>query len=347
MTERLFIQALKGDVTGRVPFWFMRQAGRYLPEFREIRKSTGGFLDLCYHPERAAEVTLQPIRRYGMSAAIIFSDILMVPHGMGIDVAFHEGIGPRVEAVTSTERLSRLRDLDGARNFLAPVYEAIRLTRSALPEDTALIGFAGSPWTLACYLLDGSSERQFATAAAHAAGRSALLDALIQALIPHIVAHLEAQIGAGAEAVQLFDSWSGLLAADEAAFGRYVIAPTLAVVSQLRLRYPAVPVIGFPRGGGRHLHAYATQTGVDGVSVDYDTAAAEARDAVPSTVTLQGNLHPEILARSADEAIAQAGRILDAWQGRAMIFNLGHGMTPDIPPEHVAALSAFLKEYRR
>lgn len=347
MTERLLVQALQGSITETVPFWFMRQAGRYLPEFRQVRKETGAFLDLCYNPRQAAEVTLQPIRRYGMSAAIIFSDILMVPHGMGIDVQFHEGIGPVVETITDEGRFANLRTLDDAAAFLSPVYEALRVTRSQLPEETALIGFAGAPWTLACYMLDGNSKQDFAIAARHAKDRSPLLDRLIATLIPYVVRHLEAQIETGIDAVQIFDSWAGLLADDAEAFGKYVIAPTLAVVSQLRLKHPGISIIGFPRGGGRHLAAYATQTGVDGISIDYDTTPEAARDAVPPSVTLQGNLHPETLVRSAEEAIEGAKRILEAWKDRAMIFNLGHGMVPEIPPENVAALSRFLKDYRR
>jgi uroporphyrinogen decarboxylase len=332
--EKPLLRALRGDPAEQPPIWLMRQAGRYLPEYRALRARAGGFLDLCYRPELAAEATLQPIRRYGFDAAILFSDILVVPHALGVALEYREGEGPVLEPVRDLQAVARLR-LDGLTARLAPVYEAIGRLVEALPRETALIGFAGAPWTVATYMVEGGggSHDRVKLWAFSAPGE---FDRLIGALTEATLAHLRAQLAAGAEAVQLFDTWAGVL--PEPAFRRWCLAPARTIAARLKAEFPDAPVIGFPRGAGALLADYAAETGVDAVGLDSTVPLGWAREAVQRRVALQGNLDPLMLVAGGAAMEAEAERILAALGQGPFIFNLGHGVLPQTPPEHVAAL---------
>jgi uroporphyrinogen decarboxylase len=334
------LRALGGEVMDRPPFWLMRQAGRYLPEYREVRRQAGNFLDLCLNPELAVEVTLQPIRRYGMDAAILFSDILIVPYGLGQKVAFREGEGPVLDALAGPAGLASL-DRERFHDRAAPVYETVRRLAGALPAETALIGFAGAPWTVATYMVEGGSSRDFARTKRWAYADPESFSHLVDLLVETTAHYLSAQIRAGAEVVQLFDSWAGVL--PEAAFRRWAIDPARRIVERLRAAHPEIPVIGFPRGGGVFYRAYAEETGVTAVSLDTTVPLSFAREALQSTVVVQGNLDPLLLVvggRAMEEEVARIRAALDAGP---FIFNLGHGIVPETPPEHVAALAELLR----
>ncbi len=319
------------------PIWLMRQAGRYLPEYRELRGRVGSFLELCYTPELAAEVTLQPIRRFGFDAAILFSDILTIADGLGQKVEFAPSGGPVLAAIRSEGELLRL-DAGRVRRHLAPVLETVRLVKAALPEACALIGFAGAPWTVASYMVEGGGGTDFSAARRFAREQPKIFARLIDLLLRSIADHLIDQIDAGAECVQLFDSWAGLLDADE--FDRHVIAPMRDLVARIKLARPGVPVIGFPRGAGPHYADYARRTGVDAVSVDQKMALAWARDELGARVALQGNLDPAALVTGGAALDAGIDAILRTWKSARFVFNLGHGVLPETPPEHVAHLVA-------
>lgn len=307
----------------------MRQAGRYLPEYRELRRQAGSFLDLCYTPELAAEITLQPIRRFDMDAAILFSDILVIPHALGQELRFVEGEGPKLGT------LGALSQADVAAH-IAPVLETVRRVRAELTPEKALIGFAGAPWTVACYMVEGGGSRDFEKARAMAYGDPNAFAALISMVTEATVFYLRAQVEAGANVLQLFDSWAG--AASEALFAEYIIAPTQAIVSALKQSHPHIPIIGFPRMA--NYEAFAAQAGVDAVSVDYAYPLAKAA-ALP--VAVQGNLDPVLLASDGEGALAQAKRIREAFAGKPFVFNLGHGMLPHTPLAHVERLSDYLR----
>jgi uroporphyrinogen decarboxylase len=347
--EYLLVRALKGEITERVPFWFMRQAGRYLPEYRELRKTANGFLDLCFTPEKASEVTIQPIRRFGMDGAILFSDILVIPYALGADVRFAEGEGPIVEQTITAERIGQLR-LDDVRSKLDPVAQTVKLTRRDLPKETALIGFAGSPWTVACYMLQGdrgkASVKEFATAKRFAYAQPALMQKLTDILTDATIDYLKLQIESGVQAVQLFDSWAGLLSPEE--FDRWSIAPTQKIAAALRAAYPHIPLIGFAKGAGPNLARYAAQTGVNAIGIDQHTPMewaiaqrAHARQAV------QGNLDPLLVAANKDAAVAQTHALLKTLGRTPCVLNLGHGFVPDTPIENVAAVADTIKNFRR
>jgi uroporphyrinogen decarboxylase len=339
--EKLLIRTLKGEATECPPVWLMRQAGRYLPEYRKIRADVGSFLDLCYTPELAAEVTLQPIRRFGFDAAILFSDILVIPDGLGQKVAFQTGEGPVLDALKSADDVARL-DRSRATEHLAPVLETVRLLRRDLPEHVALIGFAGAPWTVATYMIEGGSSRDFATVKAMAYGEPTLFAPLIDTLVEATADYLVAQIDAGAEAVQLFDSWAGAL--PDKAFARWVLEPTTRIVERIRATHPDVPIIGFPRGAGVMYLGYAATTGVDAVSLDTSVPVDWAAHEVQTIAAVQGNLDP-ILLRTGGDALNMAIRhIRRGFSGGPFVFNLGHGIVPDTPPDHVAQLVAVLRE---
>jgi uroporphyrinogen decarboxylase len=339
--KKLLLRALKGEPVDCPPVWLMRQAGRYLPEYREIRASAGSFLDLCYAPDLACEVTMQPIRRFGFDAAILFSDILVVPDALGQQVSFRQGEGPVLEPLRSAadiDRLERSRVLD----HLAPVFETVERVRAALPEPVALIGFAGAPWTVATYMIEGGSSRDFAMTKAMAYGAPAQFARLIDLLVDATADYLIAQVDAGAEVLQLFDSWAGVLPDRE--FLRWVLSPTQAIVSRIRAKHPDVPIIGFPRGAGIMYLAYAADSGVDAVSLDTSVPIDWAAHEVQTMVAVQGNLDP-ILLRTGGTALAHAvRRIRRSFSGGPFVFNLGHGIVPDTPPEHVAELVAVLRE---
>lgn len=332
-----FLELFTGRPVTRPPFWYMRQAGRYMSEYREVCAKAGDFLNLCYSPEMATEVTLQPIRRFGMDAAIIFSDILVVPHALGSAVHFEKGEGPRVEPVKNGADIARL-DEAKLPGHLAPVYEAIAKTRAALPKDTALIGFAGAPWTLACYMLEGRGKTDFAAARRAAYATPSLLAALIGVLSSAVVEHLCAQVEAGADALQIFDSWAGLVPASQRE--ALITGPVCAVIAEVKRRHPDVPIIAFPKGLGLDLAHYARTTGADGLSVDMQTDIT----ALDVPCVLQGNLDPLLLAASREGTLQEARRLRDRMTDKRYLFNLGHGIVPETPVEHVDALSALLRE---
>lgn len=339
MTQE-FLNAFTQSNT-HIPFWFMRQAGRYLPEYRAIRQESAGFLDMCYSPEKAVEVTLQPLRRFDMSAAIIFSDILVIPHALGLDLEFEAGEGPKLETITDEEDFPILES-EQFITFLQPVYEALRRTRAALPENKTLIGFAGAPWTLACYMLQGRGGKEFAIAREMVHRNKELVKAIIDVLTDAVALHLIEQIKAGANAVQLFDSWAGL--APEGHYQWLIIEPARKIRDKIKAVYPNVPIIGFPKGFGMFIDVYSRETGVDGIGIDMHTPMEYACAKVPEHVLIQGNLDPLLLAASCDGALQKAKDILSQTQGRKFIFNLGHGMVPHTPVEHVEALSKLLHE---
>lgn len=331
MTSSL-LRALRGETVSPPPVWFMRQAGRYLPEYREIRKKAPSFLDFCYNPELAVEATLQPIRRFGFDAAILFSDILVVPDGLGQKVWFVEGEGPRLEPI-GTGDLSGL-SAERVREHLAPVYETVAAIRAALPAETALIGFTGAPWTLATYMIGGRGGGDHFPARkasmADPEGFARLIDLLVEACSIHAIAQVEA----GAEVIQIFDSWAGSL--DEEGFGRWSAAPIAAITRRIREVAPHVPVIGFPRGAGTLTEGFVETTGVDAVSLDWSYAYAAGRS-LQERVTIQGNLDPARLVAGGPQLLAAVDRILDAFASGPFVFNLGHGISLETPVENVEA----------
>jgi len=339
-----FLAALAGQTVTPPPCWLMRQAGRYLPEYREVRAGVGGFLDLCYTPEKAIEVTLQPLRRYGFDAAILFSDILVVPHALGQSVSFREGEGPVLRPVRTSKDLEAL-SLDGLAARLAPVLATVRGLSTAIPATTALIGFAGSPWTVATYMVEGHGSKDFVETKRVAYGQPELFSRLIDLLVQATGDYLLAQIDNGAEAIQLFDSWAGVLPEDQ--FEQWVVAPTRALVRRLKGQRPNVPVIGFPRGAGQLYQAYVDGTGVDAVSLDTGIPLDWAVRTLQPKVTLQGNLDPVMLLAGDGAALDRAvDRILAACAKGPFIFNLGHGILPSTPPEAVARLVERVRAWR-
>lgn len=338
----LLLRNLSGENTAERPVWLMRQAGRYLPEYRALRASKGGFLNLVYDSEAAAEITLQPIRRFGFDGAILFSDILIVPYAMGQDLQFLVGEGPHL-----SPRLldASLASLSAVPERLSPIYETVRQVKAALPADKTLLGFAGSPWTVATYMVAGEGSRDQHDTRALAYRDRAGFQAIIDAIVAVTVQYLIGQIEAGAEAVQLFDSWSGSLAPSE--FERWVIAPNAAIVRQLKARYPNVPVIGFPKGAGEKLAAYARETGVDAIGIDETIDPLWAARELPAGMPVQGNLDPLLLLAGGAELESQALRILEAFADRPHVFNLGHGIGQTTPVEHVGQLLALVRGWKR
>lgn len=329
----LLLETLKGNRGSRSPIWLMRQAGRYLPEYRALRAEKGGFLELVHDSEAAAEVTLQPIRRFGFDGAILFSDILVIPHALGQDLAFLEGEGPHLSPPLTDTTLNALQR---APERLEPIYRTVRLVRQQLGNETTLLGFAGSPWTVATYMIAGQGSRDHRAARLLAYSDPAALQAILGAIVTASVDYLSGQIEAGAEAVQLFDSWAGSLAPAE--FERWVIAPNAAIVSALKARHPNTPVIGFPKGSGEKLPAYARETGVDAVGIDETIDPRWAARELPAGMPVQGNLDPLLLLAGGDQLEAAARRILDAFAERPHVFNLGHGIDKTTPIAHVERL---------
>jgi uroporphyrinogen decarboxylase len=323
--------------------WLMRQAGRHLPEYHRVRAKAGSFLDLCYTPELAAEVTLQPVRRYGVDAAIVFSDILVVPHALGQDVGFVEGQGPRLDPVRSRQDLARLNP-QATRPRFERVFETVANVRQRLPDDVALIGFCGAPWTVATYMVSGGKSADQAEACAWAESDATGFGGLLDRLVDASVDYLSGQVEAGADVLQIFDTWAGRLTGS--AFSRWVCGPTKAIVARMKQRYPEVPVIGFPMGTGSNLSRYVSETGVDGVSCDTATPLDVMKGELAGKVVVQGNLDPLLLASGGQRMKRQARKILKVLAGRPFIFNLGHGVLPQTPPEHVAQLVALVREHR-
>jgi uroporphyrinogen decarboxylase len=317
----------------------MRQAGRYLPEYRALRAEKGSFLNLVYDSDAACEITLQPLERFPeLDAAILFSDILIVPFAIGQELTFVTGEGPRLAPPLVD---SRLDDLTPDLTRLDPIYETVAKVKAALPAGKTLIGFAGSPWTVATYMVAGQGSREQAEARRLAYAEPELFAAIIARIEAVTLDYLSGQIAAGAEAVQLFDSWAGSLSPGQ--FERWVIAPTARLAAALHERHPGTPVIGFPKGAGGKLGAYARETGVDAIGIDESVDPAWAARELPEDLPVQGNLDPLALIASGDSMCAAVDRILDAFAGRPHIFNLGHGILQDTPIDHVAAMLAHIK----
>ena len=337
MNEPLILKTLRGEKTEQVPFWFMRQAGRYLPEYREMRKDYSNFLDFCYTPDAATEVTLQPLRRFDMDAAILFSDILVIPDGLGQEVKFVKGEGPKLGSL-EIGQLSQAKLLP----HLQPVFTAIKQIRSELADDKALIGFSGAPWTLACYMIEGQGSREFQIARQYAASEPQKFAQLIDILCESIIAYACEQIEAGIDVFQLFDSWAGVVPA--AQFEDWVIAPTKRIVAGIKAKHPNTPIIGFAKGAGVNLSSYALHTGVDAIGVDQQQPLEPVK---ALGKVLQGNLDNVTLAASKQAALAHTQDILRIWDDIPFIFNLGHGFLPHTPIENVEAVVAEIKNFRR
>jgi uroporphyrinogen decarboxylase len=328
------IRVLNGDVLESPPIWIMRQAGRYLPEYRAIRKKAGSFLELCYKPDLATEVTLQPIRRFDFDAAILFSDILVIPDALGQSVRFEEGQGPLLEPI-DLARLDVLRT-DGVGEHLRPVLETVRGVRGALPRDKALLGFCGAPWTVATYMIAGrgTPDQMPARLAAYEDPNrfAALIDILVDASTNYLIAQLEA----GADAVQIFDTWAGIL--DDEGFTRWAIDPVRAIIAGVRKVVPDAKIIAFAKGAGSRLGAYARQTGANAVGLDWTVPIGDVSTLLPANIASQGNLDPMRLIAGGEALDAGVDSILAASAGRPHIFNLGHGVTPDTPIAHMERL---------
>lgn len=336
-----FLRTLSGEITSPPPIWMMRQAGRYLPEYREVRTQAGGFLDLCYTPELAARVTLQPIERYGFDAAILFSDILIVAHALGQKVWFEEGKGPQLEPITEETELSRL-SMDKVDETVAPIYETVSRVAGALDDDTALIGFCGGPWTVATYMVAGQGTPDQAPARLWAYRDPDAFEKLMDMIVEASATYLKGQIKAGAQAVQIFESWAGTLPDSE--FRRWVIAPTQKLVAALRAECPDTPIIGFPRASGPMYLDFLAQTGVDALGCDTALSLDWIRTNLQRQTVVQGNLDPLLLVAGGAELERRARDIRDTLSSGPHIFNLGHGIVPQTPPEHVEKLVKAVRE---
>jgi uroporphyrinogen decarboxylase len=341
--EKPLLSVLRGKRTAVPPIWLMRQAGRYLPEYREIRAKATSFLDFCYSPSAAAEVTLQPIRRFGFDAAILFSDILVIPDALGQKVSFESGAGPRLEPIEQPEQLSRLREaIDLER--LAPVFETIDRVKRELPAETAFIGFCGAPWTVASYMIAGQGTPDQAPARLFAYRHPEAFARLIELLTQSSIAYLLRQIDAGVEVVQIFDSWAGVLPAQE--FERWVFSPLQKIVSSIKKQRPETPVIAFVRGAGTHLTGLVAGLGADAYGLETAADPAWAVRETAGRAVLQGNLDPLALLAGGAALDREVDAILRAFEGQPHIFNLGHGILPQTPIAHVERLVAKAREPR-
>jgi len=333
VADKPLLSVLRGRKAEKTPIWLMRQAGRYLPEYRALRAEKGGFLDLVQDPEAAADVTLQPIRRFGFDGAILFSDILMVPFALGQDLRFEAGEGPRLSPPLVD---SALASLDSARGRLEPVYATVEKVKDCLPQATTFLGFAGSPWTVSTYMVAGQGSKDQGEARRLAYGDPGAFQAIVDAISGLTVDYLSRQVESGVEAVQLFDSWAGSLS--PAQFERWVVAPTAALVAAFKARHPEVPVIGFPKGAGGKLAAYARETGVDAIGLDETVDPDWADSVLPPGLPVQGNLDPLALIAGGEALETAVARILSSFPERPHVFNLGHGILPDTPIPHVEKL---------
>ena len=331
--SKLILRALAGETLPTPPIWMMRQAGRYLPEYRATRAQAGDFLKLCYNSELAAEVTLQPIRRYGFDAAILFADILLLPQAMGADLWFETGEGPRLSTLTTMAGVQALKPADAIHDHLAPIYETVRILAHELPRDTTLIGFAGAPWTVATYMIAGKGSKDQAAAHALKAADRATFSALIDRITEATIEYLSMQVQAGAEVVKLFDSWAGSLKGDD--FTDFAVAPTARIIAALKSRHPGLPIIAFPREAGHGYIGFAKATGADCVAIDNSVTPEWAAAQVQTTGCVQGNLAPEHMVTGGEALIRETRRVVQAFKNGPHIFNLGHGITPDANPDHV------------
>jgi uroporphyrinogen decarboxylase len=333
------LSVLRGEVLSPPPIWLMRQAGRYLPEYRQLRQDKGSFLDLVYDSDAAAEITLQPLKRFPeLDAAILFSDILIVPFALGQNLTFIAGEGPRLTPILAD---TAIEDLNPFPVRLDPIYETVGKVKAAIDPSKTLIGFAGSPWTVATYMVAGQGSRDQAEARRLAYGDPGKFDVIIRRIEEVTREYLLGQIAAGAEAVQLFDSWAGSLSPTQ--FEQWVIAPTARLVEAIHAKHPEVPVIGFPKGAGGKLRAYADETGVTALGLDETVDPVWAAEELPEDLPLQGNLDPLALVAGGEALASAVDRILDAFAGRPHIFNLGHGILQDTPIAHVEELLARVK----
>jgi uroporphyrinogen decarboxylase len=336
------VQALRGQSSARTPIWLMRQAGRYLPEYRRIRERVASFLDLCLTPDLAVEVTLQPIRRFGFDGAIVFSDILVVPHALGQDVWFEEGHGPRLSPLTGPSDLKAL-DETKLDPVLSPVYRTVEHLRRVLPAETALIGFAGAPWTVATYMVEGGSSKDFAGVKTWAYGDPDGFGDLIDLLVEATARHLMNQVEAGANVLQIFDTWAGVLPEPE--LRRWSLGPIRDIVRRVRDEHPRIPIIVFPRGAGILYREFAREVGADALSIDGAVPLTWARDELRSEVILQGNLDPAMVVAGGTAMREAAVRILETLGPDRLVFNLGHGLLPQTPPENVADLVELVRSW--
>lgn len=331
--QKSILRALAGEALETPPIWLMRQAGRYLPEYKRTREEAGGFLDLCYDPEKATEVTLQPIRRFGFDAAILFADILLVPQALGQKLWFETGEGPRLEPI---DTVASLKPVDEIHKTLSPVYETVGRLSEALPKEVTLIGFAGAPWTVATYMIAGRGTPDQAPAHDLMARDPEGFDAILNHVADATTAYLSRQIEAGAEVVKLFDSWAGSL--DGAAYTRACVKPCARIVEALRKKHPGVPVIGFPRGAGEGAIEFVKETGVEGIAIGQDMDPVWARENLQPLATVQGNLDPKWMVEGGEGLVRAAKSLVETLGGGPYIFNLGHGITPNADPANVEAL---------
>jgi len=329
------LDVLRGHTTKRRPIWMMRQAGRYLPEYRKVRADAGSFLDLCASPGLASDVTLQPISRFELDAAIIFADILLLPKALGQRLEFQEGEGPVLEPITGLDGVNRLSD-QHVLSDLSPVFEALGLVSGKLPDDVTLIGFCGAPWTVATYMVAGRGTPDQRPAREAAYKAEPWFTAMIDLLVRTSIDYLCAQVRAGAEVLQIFDTWAGVLSDEQ--YGRWSVAPVAEIVRGVKDKHPEVPIIGFPRGSGQRYARYVAETGVDAIGIDWSVPLDWAREQLQSRVTVQGNLDPVLLATGGDALDLGVQHILDGLDRRGHIFNLGHGILPDTPIAHVERL---------
>ncbi len=343
--NKKLLRSLAGEVLDTPPIWMMRQAGRYLPEYRATRAKAGDFLSLCYTPDLAAEVTLQPIRRYGFDAAILFADILLVPQALGADLWFETGEGPRLSTITEQADFDALKPADAIHTHLAPVYETVRILARELPSETTLIGFAGAPWTVATYMIAGRGTPAQEPAHALREGNVRLFEALLDRITKATIEYLSAQIEAGAEVVKIFDSWAGSLKG--AAFDKYAMEPAREITAALKEKHPGIPVIGFPRGAGEKYAGFAKATGVDCVALDQSVDADWAAEHVQVDGCVQGNLAPEHMVTGGQALVDETRRIVKAFSKGPHIFNLGHGITPDADPENVQLMVETVRSMAR
>lgn len=333
MSDKKILRALRGETQATPPVWMMRQAGRYLPEYRATRAQAGDFLSLCYNSELAAEVTLQPIRRYGFDAAILFADILLLPQALGPKLWFETGEGPRMETTTTAAQVAALKPTSAIHDTLHPVYETLRILKRELPQETTLIGFAGAPWTVATYMIAGRGKDEQAGAHGLKAEDRATFEALIEKISESTVEYLSEQVKAGAEVIKLFDSWAGSLKGQD--FVDFAVKPAARIISELKSRHPEIPVIAFPREAGQGYVGFGKATGADCVAVDDSVTPEWAAANVQVDGCVQGNLASRHMVTGGDDLVRETRHVVEAFRKGPHIFNLGHGITPDADPENV------------